>query len=73
MQLATPTAAGTHSLTIPAADWGRWLLRVSSSDDNGTPSGTATASDYVIVGTPVAPASVAVTGGANGALRVTIR
>lgn len=71
-QLATRTTAGTQSLAIPAASWGKWLLRVTANDDNNTPSSPAVAPSAVTVGTPTGPTSVAITGGAEGALSATI-
>ena len=71
-QLATRTSAGTQSLPLPAASWGKWLLRVTGNDDNNTPSPPAVAATPVTVGTPTGPTSVAVTGGAEGALSVTV-
>ena len=71
--LANRTTAGTQSLPVPEADWGRWLLRVLAVNENGTPSAPAVAPDYITVGTPAAPTSLSVTGAAEGALAVTFR
>ena len=73
VQLANKTAAGAHELPIPAADWGKWMLRVTAADENGTPSKQAVAANPVIVGTPtLAAGAVTAAGGPNGALRVTV-
>lgn len=73
VELANKTAAGVHELPIAEADWGKWVLRVTAADENGTPSKQVVATDAVVVGTPtLAAAGATATGGPNGALRVTV-